>query len=138
MTRRLLLLSTLVSLGCGRPSDDRELARKVAQLERRVLKLESSGARGTSKVRAHRRRPPTAPSPEATVAVLVEGDAQRVFLRTGDRRLPLPGRVPPGDYEIRARFELDTPVVAAGNVELTDGEAITIVCNGTVQICRRQ
>lgn len=138
--KRSLLVACLVQLGCGPSADQADLTRKVAQLERRVLKLESAGARGRSKVRspATRRRAAGTPGPEATVAALVQGDALRVFLRQGDRRLPLPGRVPPGTYEIRARFDLDAPVRAAGEIELTDGEKVTIACDRANALCQRQ
>ncbi|MBX2800648.1 MAG: serine/threonine protein kinase [Myxococcales bacterium] len=67
---------------------------------------------------------PTDPSPTGLPQIGVAGDADRVWLVRGGRRHELPGRVPPGTYEIVAMFAGGEPV-SAGQTTVAADQRIT-------------
>ena len=59
--------------------------------------------------------------------VEVQGNARKVVLVREDQRIPVPGRVPEGDWTIRAAFK-GTRLDDAGTVNVVVDETVTLLC----------
>ena len=67
--------------------------------------------------------------------MLLRGDRAEVVLVAGDQRHPTPGSVPVGTYDVEATFPGGAPAVA-GQVEVTAGGTVTLVCNQIFELCK--
>jgi hypothetical protein len=86
-------------------------------------------------VRSERKSPTPTPAvkgPGGTV--LVRGDATRVWLVSGTKRLS-PGEVPAGSYTIMAAFP-STEAAVAGQLTLQANETVTLNCQSSFALCR--
>jgi hypothetical protein len=80
---------------------------------------------------------PPAPQPAAAEVdgtVKVTGNATAVELLGASGRFG-PGRVPPGEYRVRATFE-GKGTVGAGTVTVTSGQAVELYCDAAFAKCR--
>ena len=85
-------------------------------------------------------RTPAATPPELeadAVAVRVEGDGAHVTLENRDGSHPVPGSVPPGAYDIRARFGSAEPMTC-GSVVLVAGASVTLYTDSAFTSCERR
>lgn len=81
--------------------------------------------------------PETVSSPPAsggTGSVFLTGDTATVRLLGGPRIVEVPGPVPAGSYTIEASFGGGSPV-AAGSLEVADGQRITLSCRASLKRC---
>jgi serine/threonine protein kinase len=76
--------------------------------------------------------PPQPAQPLQTGLVSAAGDANQVFLIAEDRRHS-PGEIPVGTYDIEAWFGTDRVLV--GQLNLTEGERVTITCQSSFATC---
>ena len=75
-------------------------------------------------------------SPRARLGL--EGDAiEVVLLSRGGQRVQL-GRVPPGEYQILARFEESGGDTRAGSVSLVDKEDAVLFCSAAMMMCTKK
>jgi serine/threonine protein kinase len=82
--------------------------------------------------------PPTeeaAAPPPATTKVALTGDARTVWLTNDAGMFPIPGDVPPGQYQIKAWFSNATPVIAGSKtIAATQNDAVN--CNSFMERCK--
>jgi hypothetical protein len=82
--------------------------------------------------------PVGAPAPEAAPAprgrVVVTGDAPRVWLVDGPRRLA-PGAVPPGRYAVQVLFDGVTPMTVL-DLEVRAGRTVRLTCSAALLACQ--
>jgi serine/threonine protein kinase len=83
-----------------------------------------------------RPRPAPPPPAEDPGTIMVQGDAEEVFLVGSGRRLP-PGSVPPGSYTVEARFA-GRGLVEAGQVVVSSGAQLTLTCDSGFALCKAQ
>jgi len=80
-------------------------------------------------------RPKTvSPAVPATATWSASG-ADAVWLVSGNKTLP-PGKVAPGTYEVRARFQA-TEVKAMSRLVLEAGQVVTLRCDPDFLVCTR-
>lgn len=78
--------------------------------------------------------PPPAPVPEpATARWDLEGDADEAWLERDGLRFEV-GSVPPGHYQVMARFD-DGAARAAGEVWLTEADHLRVRGKGAFSLC---
>jgi hypothetical protein len=83
--------------------------------------------------------PPTeeeaAAPPTATTKVALTGDARTVWLTNDAGMFPIPGDVPPGQYQIKAWFSNAKPVIAGSKtIAATQNDAVN--CNSFMERCK--
>jgi hypothetical protein len=79
---------------------------------------------------------PAPPPPAPAMARVTMSGAKSVELSGRAGTFP-PGKIPAGTYTIRAVFGHDAPVTA-GEITLTGGETVTLVCNDRFKRCMPQ
>lgn len=117
----------LLACGPGQAEVD-DLTRRVNTLEQRVRRLEgpaTPSGRAKQKSRAAR-------GGSGTIEVL--GDASKVFLRSDEDRIAVPGTAATDTYVILAVFEGSEPV-KAGSLTVQDGQVHTITCDASTRLC---
>ncbi len=80
-------------------------------------------------------RAPDSPSEPARISV--EGDAEALQLKdlaTGERRA-ITGPLPPGSYEVLARFAGQASYTVAGRVQLSAGQTLPLRCDANFRKC---
>jgi hypothetical protein len=78
--------------------------------------------------------PPTEPPVPSTAAIRVTGDAARVHLVEGTRRIS-GGRVPPGTYTIEVVFRQGEAVQQQGEITLGAGQSAIVKCQAAFYRC---
>ncbi|MCB9793863.1 MAG: protein kinase [Alphaproteobacteria bacterium] len=77
-----------------------------------------------------------APEPTPSGALVrAEGDAKLVLLEALDGTRHAPGALPAGRYTIYASFEAGA-LVAAGKLQLSEGQRVTLRCDSRFMLCR--
>ena len=144
-----LMLCLLVG-GCGAfgdtdaPTRDEieALDRRIGQVEKRTKTLEK---RVLNEADKPDKKPPEnnkkgedpegeEKPPVVKTKVAVQGDATRVVLTVGKRRLVLPAEVPVGEYAIMAAFADQKPV-KTGNVTVEKNKPLTLTCTAASKTC---
>lgn len=136
------LFTSMLLSGCGASQAEMDnLKRRISTLERRVRSLEGGPAKAKSKVKSKRGRGKAKAKnkvpaePGAQGSVDIAGDALRVFVAGPRKRLPVPGIVPAGSYEILATFQEDKAPIVAGKVTLAADAKVLITCEAAQSRC---
>jgi hypothetical protein len=138
--RRILTIAALLStsLACGRGSQDQAqeidaLKRRVTSLERRIASVEGNAPKSTKTEGEGATEPAAAPPTKNNVDL--NGDAARVVLVHDKKRVPLPGSVPPGEYELWAMYAAGEAPEQSGTVTVTADQPLVVTCAAAARTC---
>jgi hypothetical protein len=144
---RRAAFSLVFLVACGRGAqtetaqDVDALTRRVTSLERRMQQMEG-GERPQAEGKAHEGDAKGEAKPDgdkaerpgkATVALV--GDALQVQLLHNKRKLPVPGPVPPGEFEVEAVFTEGEAPAVVGKVTVPAEGSVTITCAAATKTC---
>lgn len=132
MLRRLLPIVLVVSACRPSAGEVADLTRRIESLESRIRQLEG-GARVPRKVKAKAKILRREPIDQG--AVLLAGDAKRVYLVGQKGRIALPGPAPEGEYTLHAAFPGDGGPRDFGVVRIQRDTEVTVTCLQATTSC---
>ena len=105
-------------------------------LKRRVVALERM-AKGMDQQKGGKAKAPAAPSKPAgpKTGIQVTGDALKVVVSVGKRRMGIPAAIPEGEYTIHALFTQGAKPVEAGKLTAKGKQPITVNCTAATKLC---
>jgi len=126
----------LVALALTACSNQGATKEEFDALKRRVMALEKK-AKGMDQKGGKAKAPPSSPQkpPGPKTPIKVTGNAIKVVLTMGKRRIGVPAGVPEGDYTIHALFTQGAKPVEAGKLTVKGKTPITIDCSSESKKC---